>query len=222
MEEDEFGPELQYWYSFQTSFCRIVNNELLPTTMNIKLGIEIIEEEEMRNAITRLDHWKENFLSSAIAVSSQDAIGFEMLLDADSHPRMSNPLMITPGMPTDSRLMMIFQAKIEAIADGAFIISSIEGESDNAAGLTVTFMGDTEDELPAMENWLSGPSWFEEPWWRRNDISMIDIVASEEADLTVRPVWASTFHFLEEMEEAQRPATIITGNFEPRIHDPKE
>lgn len=212
---DDFDAELCHWYSFKASFCRVVSDALLPTRMKIRVGIEIIDEEELEYALTRINHWVEHFLSRVIAVGCQDTNAFEMLLDEDGHPRLDNPIMVTPQPPTDAHLMVLFQAKIEALAEGAFLISSVDGESNNASGLTVTYLGDTQSALPEMSDWLAGPSWFTTPWWNRCDVSMIDIVAGEEADLSIRPAWASNFDFLKETEVV--PAQIIIGDFEPKL-----
>ncbi len=215
-EDDTFESETCYFYSFKASFCRVLGDLMMGTNMAVKIGIEVVDHDRMEIAITKVNHWLENYLSRAIAVHAHDTVAFDMLLDEHNQPRLDNPLMITPNEPTDAYMMVLLQAKIEAIADEVFYISSIEGKSDNADGLEVVYMGDVADILPPMEKWLTGSSWFTEPWWNRNDVSMIDSLMPEGADPSIRPMWAGTFEFLENINDTH-PAQIIVGDFTPKI-----
>lgn len=219
MDDDDFGlAETFVHYSFSTTLCRLIGTIMLPSQMTINLGLELLtdDDDEISFALQKIAYWMENYVSRSIVVSCMNAQGFDVLLDENSAPRLDNKMMVTAQEPTDHHLMFIFQSKLNALADNAFIVTDIEIESSDAQGLRFTFMGSGEDQLPEMEEWIPGPNWFDQPWWNRNDISMIDTVATEGTDLKVRPQWASTLDFLRETSDDQ-PAVVIPGDWEPRI-----
>lgn len=205
-------------YTFNVSLCRLVGMQLLPTKLTVKLGIEIIadEDNDIQVALNKINHWMDNFVSRAIAVSSMNSEGLSMLLDENNKPLLENPLMVTPIEPTDHHLMFIFMSKITALADGAVEVVKVEITSSDAQGLSFTYIGDGEGQLPDMDEWIPGENWFDVPWWSRDDISMIDTVAPEGADLTVRPSWAATLDFLKP-DYKDQAAIVINGEWEPKI-----
>lgn len=216
MDDEDFNEaETYFHFTFTVSLTRFMGKMLLPSKLKVKLGLEIINDEGMELALRKVNHWIENHLTNCVAVASRNEVGFDALLNG-AVPRLDNTIMITPNDPSDHHLMFILQSKIEAIADGAFVVPTVEIESNNAEGLTVTYIGDGSGELPGMEDWLEGQSWFTVPWWERDDISMVDTTAPEGTDLSVRPVWASTFDFLQDNQNTQ-PAVLIRGDFEPKI-----
>lgn len=216
--EDDLIPESEtlYSYTFSVSICRFMGTLLYPSRITMTMGLNIIDEEDFRFALLKVKHWIDNNVAQCIVVSAQNPIAFDALLDG-STPRFQNSIMITPGEPSDPHLLHLFQSKIEAIADEAFIIDKSEIKSDNADGLMVTYYGDGAEELPDMEQWIAGPNWFKLPWWRRNDISMLDTNAPEGTDLSVLPDWAGSFDFLRSPDSP--PAIVLRGNFVPKVID---
>lgn len=218
--DDDFDDEQDTFvdYSFDVSFCRLVGKQLLPSKLTVKLGIEISTDEDtdIGFALDKMKHWMNNYVSRAVVVSAMNTDGFKLLLDEENKPRLENPLMVTPAEPTDHHLMFIFMSKITALSDGALEVVRIEITSSDAQGLSFTYVGDGEGQLPDMDEWIPGPNWFAVPWWHRDDISMIDTVAPEGADLTHRPAWASTLDFLRS-DTQEQAAIVITGDWEPKI-----
>lgn len=204
-------------YSLDCTFCRIINNTLYPTRMTIDLGVEIFtqDEEELGFALKKVAHWFRQCATGAIIASGMNVSGLSMLLDEESKPRLTNNLMVTPAEPTDTHLMHIFRAKINALADDAFEVISIEVNTNDSEGLAFTYVGDGEGVLPEMDEWVPGPNWFPMPWWDRCDISMIDTSAPEGTDFGMRPQWAATLEHLRDREE--QTAIIIKGDWEPRL-----
>jgi hypothetical protein len=215
---DDFESETLVNYTFDVTFCRLIGLQMLPSKMSLKLGIAILSEDddEMQFALTKINHWLDDVVSRAVVVSAMNSEGLQMLLDADNKPLLENPLMITPLEPTDHHLMFIFQSKIIALSDGALDVFTVEINSSDASGLSFTYIGDGDGQLPDMDEWIPGPNWFSVPWWGRNDISMIDTVAPEGADLSNRPVWARTLDHLRENDMGQT-AIVINGEWEPKI-----
>ena len=203
-------------YTFTVTLPRIIDSLLLASTFTVKVEVEMLEEDQANIALRKIDYWLKYYVSGSIAISAANPGGFRMLLDENNSPRLENRLMVLPDEPTDDHLAMIFQSKLQAIADGAFAVGSVQISSEDAAGLAFTYVGDSEEELPTMEQWCGGPTWFDRPWWARSDVSTIDTLAPEGTDLSIRPSWAQTLDFLE--NESNNPdAVIIRADFEPKI-----
>jgi hypothetical protein len=218
--DDDFENESDTFvnYSFEVSFCRLIGLQILPSRLTLKLGIEIVtdDDDEIQFALTKINHWLDNVASRAVVVSSSNNEGLQMMLDENNKPMLENPLMVTPMDPTDHHLMFIFQAKLMALADDALAICTVEITSSDSSGLSFTYIGTGEGQLPDMEEWIPGPNWFTVPWWHRNDISMIDTIAPDDADLSVRPVWARTLDHLRE-DYMEQSAIVIKGDWVPSI-----
>jgi hypothetical protein len=215
---DEVESDTFVSYNFEVTMCRLVGKLLLPSKLNLKLGIEFLtdDEDEIEFSLTKVKHWLDKYVARCVAVSCMNVDGFGMLLNEENTPRLENTMMITAVEPTDHHLMFIFQSKINALADGAFEVFTVDITSDDAQGLTFTYVGDGEGQLPDMDEWIAGSNWFTVPWWHRNDISMIDTVAPEGTDLTVRPTWASTLDFLRP-DTSEQTAIVLKADWEPRI-----
>jgi hypothetical protein len=206
-------------YTFQTTLVRFIENMMLPSHLTMKAEVEFIEEDNIDFALQKIEYWLDNFVAKAVVFCANNATAMDSLLDEQKAPRLQNYLMVTPEEPTDDVLAMIFQSKLQALANGAMAIGMIEVTSDNSAGLGFTYVGDGEDELPAMDEWIMGANWFSVPWWCRNDASMIDTMAPEGADLSVAPGWAMDLEFLRKGESNAPEALIIKANFKPKIID---
>jgi hypothetical protein len=207
-------------YTFHASLVRLIQGHLLPSFFTVKAEIEFMEPAYVPLALQKIEYWLDNFMSRAVAFCASDETAYAMFLDDKKAPRLQNYLMITPDDPTDEHIAMILQAKLQALSGGAMAVGMIELSSDDSAGFTFTYLGDGEDELPLMDEWIEGPNWFKEPWWCRDDASMIDTIAPDGADLTQIPAWAVNLDFLAN-EVVQPEAVIIKADFEPKIVDPE-
>ena len=203
-------------YSFTFSVCRLVDTLLFPSTFNVRAEVDIIDDTKVELALRKINYWLQEYVMGSIVIPA-NSLGLSLVLNDDSNtPRLQNHLMITPEDPTDDHLCLLLQSKLQALASGAFAVGMVEITSDNAEGLTFTYTGDSEEILPPMDEWISGPTWFKEPWWLRDDSSTFDTVAPPDADLTVAPHWATDLNFLDRGIGPQE-AIILKGDFSPRI-----
>ncbi len=203
-------------YTFKVSINRLVETLLVPSTLNVKCEVEIIDGEKLDLALRKIEYWMDYYVDHAIVVCAGNTTGFQMILDDKNTPRLQNSIMVTPDEPTDDHLAMIFQSKLQALAAGSLALGAITVSSDDSAGLVYTYVGDSEEELPPMDHWINGPTWFDVPWWMRDDASMIDTQAPEGADLNEIPNWAHSLDFLDRV--GSNPEAIII-DFEPIIID---
>lgn len=206
-------------YTFDFSLCRLVENMLVPSNFKVKAEVDILDESLVELAMRKINYWLETVVEASIAVAANNAIGFQMLLDENNSPRLLNPMMVCPDEPTDNNLCVLLQSKLQALAGGAFAVGMIELSSDNSQGLVFTYIGDSDDLLPGMSDWISGPTWFDRPWWERDDASTFDTVAQEGADLTTKPVWAYDIAAVVQRDMMPQEAIVLKADFQPRIID---
>lgn len=177
-------------YTVEFSMVRVINSVVVPSRFTLTAGINIIEGDDVANAMAKIEHFFDDVVSPCIAMSSENAAATSAFI-ADGKARFVNPLMITPRDPSDAHLCAIFQAKIEALAGDAFSVGTIDVCADTSRGLAFAYTGVWEDYLPTMEEWLGGkPSWFDVPWWNRDDASTLDSIKPEGADPAIKPSWA--------------------------------
>ncbi len=213
--EEDIENSLFIHYNFDFSICRLVDTVLLPSTIRVKAEISIMDENIVDLALRKINYWLDEYVNGAIAVPASD-LALSLVLNDKSSPRLQNHLIITPDNPTDEHLCLLLQAKLQALGAGAFAVGMIEITSDNADGLTFTYLGNSEELLPTMEEWVPGPTWFSVPWWLRDDSSTFDTMAPAGTDLSVMPPWATDLSFLAR-EFVPREAIVLKGNFVPRI-----
>lgn len=206
------------FYEFEVPLCRIIGTRLVASNLNVKISVDIVEDSDIEFGLTKIEHWIETCVGNAVAVSAHNGDGFGVLLTEDGRPRLDNPLMVCPSEPTDANLGPLLQAKLEALAEGAFVIGHVELKSNSMGGLSFTFCGDYNDFLPTMENWITGPTWFDKPWWERDDASTFDTIMPEGADPSDIPSWAYDVGSVVRNQENME-GVVITTSFQPKIEE---
>ena len=63
-----------------------------------------------------------------------------------------------------------------------------------------------------MKTWMPGKTYFDIPWWHRDDASTIDIIVSDDVDISIPPSWA--FKIIEEEPPKTKKKK---GKFKPTI-----
>ena len=198
---------------------RVINNTFVPS--KIKLSAEVIpvhdlQEEEFDASITKMRFWLEAVVSRCIAFSRDNTNAIKMLIDAEGRNNSDNMLLLTPLEPTDQHLAALFQAKLTALCGGDIIIGSVEMRSNNMAGLVFRFIGEAEDILPTMGEWIGTHTFFDEPWWMRDDASTLDVTPALDADLTKKPDWAYSLDFLSKTCNTAKDV-IVRPEFQPTV-----
>jgi hypothetical protein len=204
------------------SLVRIVGTNILPSNITLKADIypssEDVKEDDFDLALSKAKFWLENIASRCVVFSKNNPTALKLLLDDDGKVICNNLLMMTPTEPTDDQLGVLFQSKLTALSGGVMSYGDIQVKSSNYSDLTFTFVGDTEDVLPENEEWVGPRSYFDAPWWNRDDSSTMDIVPPADADLNEKPVWAYSLDFLSQAFKSTKSETIIQG-FTPTVID---
>jgi hypothetical protein len=208
-------------FEHNVSFVRIVGDTILPSNLKIRCDVypseEDVSEDDFDLALSKAKFWLETIVSRSIAFSKSNQTAFKILLDDEGKTICNNQLFLTPAEPTDDQLAIIFQAKLTALSDGVMSYHDTQITSSNTSDLTFTFVGDVEDNLPSMEDWIGERTYFDEPWWNRDDASTLDIIPPADADLNEKPSWAYSLDFLSQAFKSKNE-TIIQG-FKPTVID---
>ncbi len=208
-------------FEHTVSFIRIVGDTLLPSNVKIRADIypcsESVDEDDFDLALSKVKFWLETIVSRCIVFSKHNSIAFKLLLDEEGKTICNNQLMLAPSEPTDDQLAILFQAKLSALSTDIMTFNDTQITSSNTSDLTFTFVGDAIESLPTNEEWIGERSYFDEPWWNRDDSSTLDIVPTVDADLKEKPSWAYSLDFLS--QAFKKNDTPIIQGFKPKVID---
>lgn len=196
-------------YTQHFSAIRILENELLPLYINVSaelIGKIDSDEIEFQLGVAKLDFWFTNIVQDSLIFSVDNRWANETLLETSA-----NFPLITPYEPTDPMLASIFTCKCNALANEKFSVGFMTIESERS-NLTYTYADDVMPDLPSM---VVGRSYYDKPWWNRDDSSTFDVLPPEDGDLNDKPECFFSLDFLR--ERFNKPAEIIRPKFKPTI-----
>lgn len=194
-EEDDF-PTMEMVYKFKLKIVRVINNGFFASNLKIKAEL-FFNDGKINNIIEKISFWFSRIVAKSIVISGENSI----LFDALEKTNVRNNIMMTHVDPTDDILAILFQSKMNAIADGDAYFGDVTVTSDDSGGVSFTYSGDSEEDLPTMKEWIGDRSYFEDPWWARNDATTYDIKPDEDADITIVPDWVLTFDFMDDDDD---------------------
>ncbi len=225
-DEDDL-PLVLIDFEFEVKLVRMVENILIPSKLSVRASVlpgeDNSSDQEMDAAFTKIKFWFDNLVGRSVAFARENAAAIAMLVGDDGANRSGNMLMITPDDPSDEHLAVLFQAKMAALAAGALEFGPVTVKSDNVIGLTFTFTGDSSEVLPSMADWIGERTFFDTPWWFRNDASTLDVTPVPDADLTKPPSWAYSLDFLSGLNKPNATdsaqGSVLRPNFKPTVID---
>lgn len=223
MKDDEV--DFYIAYAIDVKMVRVIGNILVPTQLHVSASIDRADDavdEDVEFGLTKCRYWLENIVSKTIAFSKENTNAMAMFLDENHANRTGNLFMMCPDDPRDECIGTLIQAKMNALAAGSFTVAAINIESDNMKGLSFTLGGNHSIFLPStMEEWMGGDdTWFDTPWWTRDDASTIDVYLTPGAEKGPHPAWAQSLDFLDKSRRkkvADDTVTIIRPDFQPTI-----
>lgn len=223
-------PDLFVNFNITFKATRVVGNRLIPTTWKLKSEVIYDDDSELDDdtydfnvevAFSKIKFWFDNVVDNSLMLNRDNTWAQRAFLDQDGKQSVDNQLVILPNEPTDATLAEVLQSKMNALSGNSVSFGLVELTSDDDSGLNVVFTGVGEFNLPDMEEWVGTPSFFTKPWWARDDASTIDVLPTEDADLSTPPAFAYSLDFI---ADALRPptlgaATIIRPEFKPQVID---
>lgn len=221
-DEDDLNPEVYTHFLFSIKVIRVMENILIPSIIRFKMEfipMETAEENDIDVSFAKMRYWLDNVINKSIIFAHDNESAITMFIDdKGNNTRAANVLVLTPEEPNDQHLAVIFQAKLQALAGNSMAFGPVEVKSDNQLGLTFTFVGDSRSILPKMSDWVGERSFFDKPWWDRDDGSTLDVLPPDDADLTVKPAWAFDFDFLDK-QKTKPNGVIVRHEFRPKVID---
>lgn len=203
--------------NLETKIIRIVENTLIPSRLNIRADVsprEDITDVQLTHSMQKIKFWYEHIVSKSLAFDIGNDAAIGMIFDETGKNRSTNMIMFTPGDPTDELLAALFQSKMSALSNGMINFGLCEVKSDNHLGLAFTFVGEGTKVLPPMKEWIGERSYFEKPWWERNDSSTLDVIPGMDADLTKPPAWA---YSLDNIGQPPASPVVVRPSFNPTV-----
>lgn len=206
----------------ETKLTRIVDTVVYPSSLVITTDVIPMEnatDDDLRLIMGKVSVFFDSIVERCIAFDASNGMAIDMLIDEEGKNRTSNLLMLTPGDPTDEILAAVFTAKMRALGKGIIWFDNVKVISDNALGLNFSFLGDPDVMLPSNQDWIGEKSFFDRPWWHRDDGSTIDVVPPPDADLSEKPAWAFPLEAPPPAPQIPQNAPIGSRDFVPFVID---
>lgn len=197
---------------------RLLENHLLSSICEIKMVIDIpstTKPMDSKNRLKAMKLWIETFLDGSVAFSVGNDI------DTTTLEHLGNNLMMCPDDPHDYLLLLLVHSKLQAIGGDHVEVHSTSLISDTGEGFSNLIEGTTEEWLPSMEEWIGPLHYHDNPWWNREDSSMMDLKPEPDEDLTKLPplgidLISMVSRDLKDAADAPL-AEIIKPTFKPKI-----
>jgi len=205
-------------YTFKINLVRLIGRSILPASLKVTVEVENNDEstdEELTEVLEKISYWFDNIVSRCVVFAGHNEDAISMFFGEDGVNKSNNIIMLTPDDPSDDQLAVLFQAKLNALSNGHMEFGVIEIDSENHIGLSFTFLGNSDDHLPKIDEWIGLEYYFDEPWWNRDDASTIDIPPQPGTDLTKSPPWAYSLDFLRGKQEP----VVLKPDFKPKVID---
>lgn len=205
-------------YTQHFKAIRVIDTELFPVWLTVSgelLGNTSIDSPEFKLGISKLDFWFRQLVDNSIMFSCENNWAIDFMLE-----QSGNLPLITPFEPTDDVLATLFNCKCNALANDAFSVGFFEVEDEHSS-ISFTYADDQLPDLPTIESWFGGTkTFYDKPWWHRNDSSTFDILPAEDDDLSEKPDCFFSLDFLK--DSYQGPAEIIKPSFKPTVINGKK
>lgn len=220
--DDIEEPDVLIDFEAEVSTVRLVDNLFLPSRLRLRCEVRPAldpAESDFDLAFCKIRFWLDTVVARSVAFGRANEHAARIMLDENGRNRTQNNLMLCPNEPTDDHLATLFQAKMTALAAGSMEFGSVEVRSDNVSGLVFTYVGHHSELLPDVRAWIGERSYFDEPWWARDDASAMDVIPGEDSDLAVPPPWAYSLDFLRQTVQSNEDHVIVRPDFAPRVID---
>lgn len=230
MDEDDLSDEETLFVTFKASVnaIRVLDRQVQPLKMNLK--VDIVEGDQAtpgdqlalvksQLSMAKIRYWLTEVLEGSILMNRDNDWALNSFMGVEDDDGSTNQIVILPGEPTEDLLIQILQSKLQAFGGEILQIGSIELDSNDGSGLSFTYIGEGEYDLPTNEEWVGERAYFDKPWWSRDDSSTMDAIADEDDDLEAVPNIGYSLEFLiNDFKNAQTPsARVIRPDFKPKV-----
>ena len=228
MSEEYEYPEFIVKLALDFKAIRVIDNRMIPT--HWKLQAEVLYEDdgeeedpqgdlEIKIAIAKIKYWLEHILSDSLLIDGDNEWAYNSFFDEDGKCTTGNTIVMLPSSPSDDLIAELIHSKMNAFGGDNLEFGIIELSSDDKTGLSYMFTGNGENNLPEMKDWVGEHTYFDKPWWARDDASTIDLVPGPDADLSVKPSSSFSLDFIRQtfMKQFGEEAVVVRPNFKPTV-----
>lgn len=233
-DDDEIlFPLVTQYFNFKAKATRVLTDVVLPFEIEIEAEFDYStdDDEKVYFGITKIQYWIDHVVDNSIMFAVDNKLARDMFLG--ERPKVANMIMIMPDEPDDTVFVAVMLAKLQAIAGDTIQFHSMRMKTVNRVGISVMMVKPDQESniLPTGAEWYGDNAvrFFDQPWWERGDGSSFDALPQEGQDVTVRPIWAFEFDFLNEkkplggvIKPPQGSGSTPTGagrQFDPKIID---
>lgn len=191
---------------FKFTLLCLIDADLMPSTYNLTIKLKVnnntLTPHEIAKRINNIKLWINTCVDQSIAYSIHNR------LDTSILEHLNNNIIMCPEDPYDHILLYLIQSKIYAIKDcnDINVIETCLTPDESDMSTTITGIPDI---LPSNKQWMGETSFFDKPWWERNDTSTVDIVFEPGDNLDEPPEVGSTFDNLIDLMQHK---TILQSN----------
>lgn len=159
-----------YYYESKFNFCRWT------LTMSISSRAPLPGEgddewnKKLSISYCKVTSWMQHFVSDIHIVGIKEKAIIEWLFMLD----LGNPIMMTPGTPTDDLLVRLLHAKANSIFDGDFVVDEMV-LSESSRNTKYMFDMGMAYGLPEQKDFVGKNPLHNVPWWERNDCDTCDL-----------------------------------------------
>lgn len=223
-EDDTSDVDVLIDFEAEVTCVRLVDNVFLPSRLRLRCEVmpaNSPDQDAFDLAFTKIRFFLDTIVARSVVFGRANAHAAKIMLDEHGCNRTSNHLMLCPEEPSDDHIATLLQAKFTALAAGVMVFGSVEVRSDNVTGLVFTYIGHHSEVLPDVADWIGERTYFDLPWWERDDASSMDVIPGPESDLTKAPAWAYSLDFLSQTMRPPEQQVILRPDFQV-IHGGKD
>lgn len=178
-----------------------------------------IPKKEFSMLMEKTRLWFSSVITNSLMFSVNNTYAFKCIFE-DGIQVSDNYPMVCPGEPTDEMIAMLVQAKLNAFAaDIPIAFGSVEIETYRPPEEMVNtiYAGFSDEDLPTMSDWIGEVAYHSVPWWNRNDGTTIDILPSEDDDLTEPPQQGFDMACIENQYKEKAALVVSPSAFKPQV-----
>lgn len=218
---DDMEENLFTFVNFKFKTIRIIDSVIVSNKCTLKAELIVSEDapdSDIAQMFDKANYWFDSIMENCILIDRDNDIALSTLFMEDGSQRIDNFPMMLPGEPVDTTLVKVLHSKLSAFGGDNIAFGILELTSDTRENIITTYTGYGEHELPSMAEWVGERSFHSKPWWARPNGDVIDLIPTEDADLSNPPPMGVDMSHLERDFSIQpEQAAIIRPNFNPKV-----
>jgi hypothetical protein len=223
MSDELLDPDIFVRLSLAFHGIKVVRNHYVAGnwefTLDVMPASELsINSNEICGAFAKMKYWVEEIVNGSLMFAHSNKWAVNQFFGEHQKELVANNIVLLPGPVSDDLIAKILHAKLTALSNNSLIVGPIELCSADGLGISIFYTGENSD-LPPIEQWVGKRSFFDKPWWDRDDSSTLDIVPSAADNIAVKPHFAESLDFLvtPPRKKRRKKADVIRHNFRPNI-----